>query len=84
MVANIGVLGAFRRLCPSGWPVVTSSLNLIMIPAAYLGFFLLHNMKSYLGENIVRGPKAALWNAFFIVAILLVAAGAVVKVLSFF
>ena len=83
MVANIGVLGAFAAL-PFWVPVVTSSLNLIMIPAAYLGFFLLHNMKSYLGENIVRGPKAALWNAFFIVAILLVAAGAVVKVLSFF
>ena len=83
MVANIGVLGAFAAL-PFWVPVVTSSLNLIMIPAAYLGFFLLHNMKSYLGENIVRGPRAALWNALLIVAILVVAAGAVVKVLSFF
>ena len=83
MVANIGVLGAFAAL-PFWVPVVTSSLNLIMIPAAYLGFFLLHNMKSYLGEDIVRGPRAALWNALLIVAILVVAAGAVVKVLSFF
>jgi len=32
----------------------------------------------------VRGPKAALWNAFLILAILVVAAGAVVKILSFF
>ena len=83
MVANIGVLGAFAAL-PFWVPVVTSSLNLIMIPAAYLGFFLLHNMKSYLGEAVVRGPKAALWNTLLVLAILVVAAGAIAKILSFF
>ncbi len=83
MVANIGVLGAFASL-PFWVPVVTSSLNLIMIPAAYLGFFLLHNMKNYLGEDVVRGPKAALWNALLILAILVVAVGAAIKIVSFF
>jgi Mn2+/Fe2+ NRAMP family transporter len=83
MVANIGALGAFASL-PFWVPVAASSLNLVMIPAAYLGFFLLHNSRSYLGEDVVRGPKAALWNASLIAAILVVAAGAVVKVLSFF
>jgi manganese transport protein len=83
MLANIGVLGAFAAL-PFWVPVVTSSLNLIMIPAAYLGFFLLHNMKSYLGDDVVRGLKGMLWNALLILAILVVAAGAAVKVLSFF
>jgi len=83
MLANIGVLGAFSSL-PFWVPVVTSSLNLIMIPAAYLGFFLLHNSKSYLGEDVVRGSKASLWNALLLLAILVVAAGAVAKVLSFF
>ena len=83
MLANIGALGAFAAL-PFWIPVLASSLNLIMIPAAYLGFFLLHNMKTYLGEDVARGPKAALWNALLILAILVVAAGAVAKILSFF
>ncbi|MBP1767958.1 MAG: Manganese transport protein MntH [Candidatus Aminicenantes bacterium] len=83
MLANIGVLGAFAAL-PFWVPVATSSLNLIMIPAAYLGFFLLHNMKGYLGEDVVRGPKAALWNAFLVLAILVVAAGAIAKIISIF
>jgi Mn2+/Fe2+ NRAMP family transporter len=83
MVANVGALGAFAAL-PFWVPVAASSLNLVMIPAAYLGFFLLHNSKSFLGEDVVRGPRAALWNAFFILAILVVAAGAIAKILSFF
>ena len=83
MLANIGALGTFAAL-PFWVPVAASSLNLVMIPAAYLGFFLLHNSKSYLGEDVVRGPKGALWNALLIVAILVVAAGAVAKILSFF
>jgi Mn2+/Fe2+ NRAMP family transporter len=83
MLANIGALGAFAAL-PFWIPVLASSLNLIMIPAAYLGFFILHNMKTYLGEDVARGPKAALWNALLILAILVVAAGAVAKILSFF
>jgi len=83
MLANVGVLGAFAAL-PFWVPVAASSLNLIMIPAAYLGFFLLNNSRDYLGEDVVRGPKAALWNALLILAILVVAAGAVAKVLSFF
>ncbi len=83
MLANIGALGAFASL-PFWVPVATSSLNLIMMPVAYLGFFLLHNMKSYLGEDVVRGPRAMVWNAIFIVAIVVVAAGAVAKILSLF
>ncbi|MGB7296234.1 MAG: divalent metal cation transporter [Candidatus Aminicenantales bacterium] len=83
MLANVGVLGAFASL-PFWVPVATSSLNLIMMPVAYLGFFLLHNMKSYLGEDVIRGPRAAVWNAVFVLAIAVVAAGAMAKILSLF
>ena len=83
MLANIGALGAFASL-PFWVPVAASSLNLVMIPAAYLGFFLLHNSRSYLGEDVVRGPRAAVWNALLVLAILVVAAGAMAKILSFF
>lgn len=83
MLANIGIWGAFAAL-PFWVPVATSSLNLIMLPVAYLGFFLLHNMKSYLGEDIVRGRKALLWNAALILALAVVAAGAAAKILTLF
>ncbi len=81
MVANIGIVGAFTRM-PFWLPVIVSSFNLVMMPIAYIGFFLLQNKKSYLGEEINRGKKGAAWNTLLIVAILVVAAGAVIKVLS--
>jgi manganese transport protein len=81
MVANIGILGAFTKM-PLWLPVIVSSFNLVMMPIAYIGFFLLQNKKSYLGEEISRGVKGTAWNTILIVAILVVAAGAVIKVLS--
>ena len=81
MVANIGIIGAFYAM-PFWLPVLTSSFNLVMMPVAYIGFFLLQNKKSYLGKDIVRGRKGLVWNAFLILAILVVAAGAVMKILS--
>ena len=81
LVANIGLLGAFYKM-PFWLPVVTSSFNLIMMPVAYIGFFILQNSRSYLGADVNRGPKGWIWNALLLVAILVVTIGAVVKVLS--
>jgi Mn2+/Fe2+ NRAMP family transporter len=81
MIANIGILGAFYAL-PFWLPVVVSSFNLIMMPIAYLGFFILQNKKSYLGTDVPRGFRGGLWNVILMAAILVVAAGAVIKVLS--
>lgn len=83
MTANIGVLGAFASL-PFWVPVVASSFNLVMMPVAYLAFFILHNSRRYLGGDVVRGGKGAVWNALLVLAILAVTAGAVVKIASFF
>lgn len=83
MIANIGILGAFLAM-PFWLPVLVSSFNLIMMPIAYLGFFILQNKKSYLGDAVSRGIKGLLWNVVLILAILVVAAGAVVKILSLF
>jgi len=82
MIANIGIIGAFYKM-PLWLPVIVSSFNLVMMPIAYIGFFLLQNKKSYLGKEISRGVKGTAWNTILIVAILVVAAGAVIKVLSF-
>ncbi len=81
MLANIGILGAFAKL-PLWLPVLTSSLNLLMMPIAYIGFFILQNKKSYLGPEVNRGLKGTIWNAVMILAILVVAAGAVVRLVS--
>jgi Mn2+/Fe2+ NRAMP family transporter len=83
MVANIGIIGAFTAV-PFWLPVLTSSFNLIMMPVAYIGFFLLQNKRSYLGEAVNRGAKGTLWNVALIGAILVVAAGAAAKLISLF
>jgi Mn2+/Fe2+ NRAMP family transporter len=81
MIANIGIIGAFYKL-PLWLPVIVSSFNLVMMPVAYIGFFILQNKKSYLGKEVNRGTKGAIWNIILIVAILVVAAGAAIKILS--
>ncbi len=83
MLANIGIVGAFYQM-PFWLPVIVSSFNLLMMPVAYFCFFLLQNSKSYLGPEVNRGFKGAAWNVVLVLAILVVAAGAGVKVLSLF
>jgi len=83
MIANVGIIGAFTAL-PFWLPVVVSSFNLVMMPIAYLGFFILQNKRSYLGKEVNRGLKGAVWNALLLGAVLVVAAGAVIKVMSLF
>jgi manganese transport protein len=81
MVANVGILGAFYPV-PLWLPVVASSTALIMLPVAYVAFFILQNKRGYLGDDVNRGLKGAVWNVLLLLAILVVAAGALAKVLS--
>jgi Mn2+/Fe2+ NRAMP family transporter len=83
MTANIGILGAFYPL-PFWLPVLASSTALVMMPIAYVAFFILHNKRSYLGDEVASGLKGAVWNVLLLLAILVVAAGAVAKILSLF
>lgn len=81
MLANIGILGAFTKM-PFWLPVIASSFNLLMMPVAYICFFILQNKRSYLGEEVNAGFRGLVWNMILVLAILVVAAGAVVKILS--
>jgi len=85
MLANIGILGAFYAM-PFWLPVITSSFNLLMMPVTYICFFILQNKRCYLGEEAsrLRSFKDIAWNFLLILAILAVAAGAAVKILSLF
>lgn len=81
MIANIGIIGSFTAM-PFWLPVVVSSFNLIMMPIAYLGFLILQNKKSFLGQDINRGVKGLTWNILLLLALLVVAVGAAIKILS--
>lgn len=81
MLANIGIIGAFYEM-PFWLPVLTSSFNLLMMPIAYICFFILQNKKNYLGEEVNRGVKGTLWNIVLVLAIVVVTTGAIVKILS--
>ena len=81
MLANVGIVGAFYQM-PFWLPVIVSSFNLLMMPVAYICFFVLQNSKGYLGDEVSRGIKGTVWNAVLILAILVVAVGAVVKLMS--
>jgi len=81
MTANIGILGAFYPT-PFWLPVLASSTALVMMPIAYIAFFILQNKRSYLGDDVSQGLKGTIWNALLLLAILAVAAGAVVKLAS--
>ncbi len=83
LIANIGLLGAFYKL-PFWLPVITSSFNLLMMPVAYIGFFILQNSRSYLGADVNRGLRGQVWNVLLVIAIVVVTVGAVVKILSLF
>ena len=81
MTANIGILGAFAPT-PFWLPVLASSIALVMMPIAYVAFFVLQNKRSYLGDDVNRGLKGAVWNVLLLLAILAVAVGAAVKLAS--
>jgi Mn2+/Fe2+ NRAMP family transporter len=83
MTANIGIIGAFYPT-PFWLPVIASSTALIMMPIAYIGFFILQNKRGYLGDEVNKGVKGAVWNILLLLAILVVAVGAIVKILRCF
>lgn len=62
----------------SYWVAIpTAAICGILLPIAYIGFFLLNNNKRYLGEDTPRGIKAVFWNIGMVTAIVLTLAGAV-------
>ena len=84
MGANIGILGAFYAM-PFWLPVLTSSFNLIMLPIAYICFFILQNRRDYMGDRVnYKTAMGSVWNVFMLIAIIVVTLGGMAKVLSVF
>ncbi|MHC4436636.1 MAG: divalent metal cation transporter [Planctomycetota bacterium] len=58
------------------WPYIgpwiaipTSAICGLMLPIAFIAFFILNNSKKYLGQDKPRGIKALLWNIAMIISI---------------
>lgn len=70
-----GILGTIFWADMGTWIAIpTSAICLIMLPIAYIGFFLLNNNEKYLAEEKPRGKKALIWNIGMIFAILITVA----------
>lgn len=49
--------------------IPTAAICGVLLPIAYVGFFLLNNNKRYLGDDKPKGLKAAIWNTGMLTAI---------------
>lgn len=73
-----GVLGAVLWAKMGAWIAIpTSAVALIVLPIAYLGFFLLNNSKKYLGDDMPRGKVRFWWNTGMILAMGVIVVSAV-------
>ena len=65
-----GVLGVVLWQTMGFWVAVrTSAICGLLLPIAYIAFFVLQNSRRYLGPDRPRGLKALLWNAAMLLAI---------------
>jgi len=63
LAAAVGALGPFFwSKAAFALAVPTSVFGLILLPVAYLTFFLLMNQKKLLGEHLPRGRNRVVWN----------------------
>lgn len=49
--------------------IPTSAICGLMLPIAFIAFFILNNSKKYLGDDKPTGPKAVAWNIAMIISI---------------
>ncbi len=68
-----GVFAPFWWHAAGPWLVVpTSMFAFLLIPLAYISFFLLMNQKTLLGSEMPRGGRRVAWNAFMGLALLII------------
>ena len=63
-LATTGVLWPFIWGSGSGTylAIITSTFGYILLPVAFLAFFMMMNSKKVLGEDMPRGKKRVIWN----------------------
>lgn len=84
-VTGCAVAGIVGALWPVVWDgdskiwlaILASSFGMMLLPIAYITFFMLMNSKTVLGEDRPKGASRVVWNTLMILSVLgaLVAAG---------
>jgi hypothetical protein len=84
LAAAVGALGPFywRGDTQFFLAVVTSVFGMMLLPIAYLSFFLLMNQESLLGDEMPRGFRRFRWNVLMIIAAGAASAASLVAVWS--
>jgi Mn2+/Fe2+ NRAMP family transporter len=78
-----GLLGVIIWKYIGAWIAIpTSAICLVMLPIAYIGFFLLNNSEKYMGEDKPRGAKAVVWNSAMLFAILVTVASVIFMIIK--
>ena len=70
LMVSVGVLGPFFWGDAKLWLAMpTSVFAMVLLPIAYLSFFLLMNHKGLLGEDMPRGLRRVVWNVLMAAAV---------------
>jgi len=65
-----GVLGTVIWTAFPFWlPIVIAVFSLMLTPLGYIGFFILHNRRAYMGDAKPTGLRAVAWNLAMLLAI---------------
>lgn len=73
MIPVVGVLGPFFWDQAAFWLAIpTSVITLMLLPIAYVVFFLMLNNKAIMGKNMPTGRKRIAWNSVMIPVIIIV------------
>jgi manganese transport protein len=70
LIPAVGVLGPVLWKHLFWLPVPTSAICGLMLPVAYIGFWILHNRRAYLGNATPTGGAAIAWNIGMAAAVL--------------
>ncbi len=63
--------------------IPTSAACAVLLPIAYIGWFVLQNSKKYLGAEKPAGGRAAAWNIAMAIAVIVAVAAAAIKLMDF-
>jgi len=63
--------------------IPTSAACAVLLPIAYIGWFVLQNSKKYLSDEKPIGGRAAAWNIAMAISVIVAVAAAVIKLMDF-
>ena len=78
LLPAVGILGVAYRT-PFWLGPLISSFALILLPIAYVGFLILCNSRSYLGNDLPKGSVRLAWNVAMVLVALIAVVGAGVR-----